>query len=384
MYSAGGGGPGCPEGPLLRSRPMTRGFLSRARRLVVKAGTRTLLDESQRPDLPLLARLLEEMVRLREAGRSVVFVSSGAIGTGLASLGMKSRPESIPELQAAAAVGQSQLMEVYNAILKPHGYVVAQVLLTHEDFQDRRRYLNLRHLMEVLEGRRVLPVINENDAVGTEEIRFGDNDLLAGLLSNAIDAEVTILLSDVEGMQVGGRLRKDIPEVTPEIEAAAGGTSGLGSGGMISKVRCAQTVTAAGGSLLLIHGKKVRLHDALEGKAGTLFHPTGTRLDHRKRWIAHTLKSMGWIRVDAGGADAVVNKGRSLLAVGVTSCGGNFQPGDPVEIRDPSGRAVAKGLVAYAAADLDRIKGRKTEEIPAILGVRPSDEVVHRDHLALL
>ncbi len=365
--------------------PMSsREFLSRAKRLVVKAGTRTLLDEAQRPDAALLQRLLGELVHLSEEGRSVVFVSSGAIGTGLAPLGLSRRPDSIPELQAAAAVGQSLLMQVYNSILGPLGYAVAQILLTHEDFQDRRRYLNLRNMMSVLEGRKVIPVINENDTVGTDEIRFGDNDILAGLVANAIDAEVTVLLSDVDGFLMDGRVQEDIREVTPQVEGAAGGTSGLGSGGMISKIRCAKTVTAAGGSLLLIHGKKVRLREALEGRVGTLFHPTGTRLDHRKRWIAHTLKSGGTISVDAGGAAAVVKNGRSLLAVGVTACEGAFEPGDMVEILDPSGRAVAKGLVNYACADLRRILGRRTEEIEGVLGYRPSDEIVHRDNLVIL
>jgi glutamate 5-kinase len=299
-------------------------------------------------------------------------------------MGFTKRPDSIEELQAAAAVGQSRLMQIYNGILEPMGYAVAQILLTHEDFQDRRRYLNLRNVMGVLETRNVLPVINENDVVGVDEIKFGDNDILAGLVANAVDAEVTVLLSDVDGFLMGGEVQREVREVTAAVEAAAGGTTGLGSGGMISKIRCAKTVTAAGGSLLLIHGKKVTLHEALDGKAGTLFLPTGTRLDHRKRWIAHTLKAAGTITVDAGGATALVKNGKSLLAVGVTACKGSFEAGDPVEIRDAAGQAIAKGLVNYAAADLKRIMGKRADEIEKVLGYRPSDEIIHRDNLVLL
>jgi glutamate 5-kinase len=363
---------------------MSRAFLSKARRIVVKAGTRTLLDENHHPDRPLMKRLLGEIVALREEGRSVIYVTSGAIGIGLAPLGLTRRPDSIEELQAAAAVGQSRLMQEYNAILNPLGYAVAQILLTHEDFQDRRRYLNLRNVLATLEGRQALPVINENDTVGVDEIKFGDNDILAGLVANAVDAEVTLLLSDVDGFYMDGKLQEEVLEVTPTVEAAAGGTAGLGSGGMISKIRCARTVTAAGGSLLLIHGKNVTLREALDGTAGTLFLPTGTRLDHRKRWIAHTLKAAGTVTVDGGGALALRKNGKSLLAVGVTGCEGNFDVGDPVVILDDSGTEIAKGLVNYSAPDLRRILGKRTEEIGKVLGYRPSDEIIHRDNLVLL
>ena len=363
---------------------MDRDFLKKAKRVVVKAGTRTLLDELQRPDQATIQRLLEEMVGLKESGRSVIFVTSGAIGTGLAPLGMAKRPDSIPELQAAAAVGQSLLMQVYNGVLAPLGCAVAQVLLTHEDFQDRRRYLNLRNCLAVLDEKKVLPVINENDTVAVDEIKFGDNDILAGLVANAVDAEVTVLLSDVDGFRMDGQTQREIREVTPAVEAAAGGTTGLGSGGMVSKIRCAKTVTAAGGSLLLVHGKKVTLREALEGGAGTLFAPTGTRLDHRKRWIAHTLKAAGSVTVDAGGARALCRNGKSLLAVGVTACEGDFDVGDPVAVRDAAGATIAKGLVNNSAPDLRKILGKKTEEIEKVLGYRSSDEIIHRDNLVVL
>ena len=364
---------------------MSREAIRKARRVVVKVGTSTLLDDGPRLDLNTIRRLLEEMVRLKEGGRRVVFVSSGAIGAGLGPLGLRTRPDTMPELQVAAAVGQSLLMQTYNSFLAPLGYVVGQLLLTHGDFQDRRRYLNMRNMLNAMEERRVLPVINENDTVAVDEIRFGDNDTLAGLVANAVDADVTVLLSDVDGFYMDGRLQEDVREVTPEVEAAAGGTSGLGSGGMVTKINAAKVVTAAGGCLLLAHGKRHSLPALLDGPPlGTLFWPRGTRLDHRKRWIAHTLKEAGALTVDDGGAEALRSRGRSLLSVGVTGCDGDFEVGDPVVVRDRSGRAIAKGLVNYSAQDLRRIMGRRTEEIDGILGCRPSDEIVHRDNMVIL
>ncbi|HEX7896471.1 MAG TPA: glutamate 5-kinase [Planctomycetota bacterium] len=364
---------------------MPRESLMPARRIVVKAGTRTLLDDAQKPDLTLISRLLREMVALKEAGRSVIFVSSGAIGTGLAPLGLAKRPDSIPELQAAAAVGQALLMQVYNGVLAPFGYAAAQLLLTHEDFQDRRRYLNMRNVLAALDQRKILPVINENDTVGVEEIKFGDNDLLAGLVSNAVDAEVTVLLSDVEAFLMDGKAVDEVGEVTPEVEAAAGGPSGLGSGGMITKIRCARTVTASGGCLVLAHGKKYTLTNILEGRTpGTLFRARGNRLDHHKRWIAHGLKSAGTLTVDAGGAAALRKNGRSLLPVGVTACDGEFDVGEAVTVRDPQGAEVAKGLVNYSAVELRRIMGKRAEEIERVLGYKNGDEAIHRDNLVIL
>lgn len=363
---------------------MTCETLSLAKRIVVKAGTRTLLDEMQRPDLATLGRLLGELVSLKRRGKEVIFVSSGAIGSGLRPLGFSRRPDSIPALQAAAAVGQSLLMQIYNELLSPLGYTVAQLLLTHEDFQHRRRYLNVRNLLAALEGKDILPVINENDTVAVDEIKFGDNDILAGLVANAVDADLTVLLSDVDGFFINGAIQTEVEVVSPTVEAAAGGTSGLGSGGMMSKIRCAKIVTSAGGHLLLIHGKKVTLEDALGGKMGTLFRPRGTRLGHRKRWIAHTLKAVGSVTVDAGGASALTRSGRSLLAVGVTACQGTFDVGDPVLVLDPSGTRIAQGLVNYSATDLRRILGRHTKEIHEILGYRSFDEIIHRNNLVLL
>ena len=370
-----------------------RELLAKARTLVVKAGTRVLLDDDGRLDLNTIRRLLEQVVALREEGRRVIFVTSGAVGAGLGPMGFKVRPSNVPELQAAAAVGQSLLMQTYNGLLAPLGYAVAQVLLTHEDFQDRRRYLNVRNTLGALAGRRVLPVINENDTVAVEEIQFGDNDYLSALVANLVGAEALILLSDVDGLYTadpardpGARPIEVVERVTPEIEAAAGGPgSGLGKGGMASKVRAAQAVAAAGCALFLTQGKRASLRAILDGTAtGTLFLPLPDPLDHRERWIAHTLRPAGELIVDAGGARAIRERGKSLLAVGVTACRGEFSAGDAVLIKDPAGTVVAKGLVNYPSAELARILGRKTAEIEEVLGHKAYDEVVHRDNLVVM
>ncbi|MBI5367249.1 MAG: glutamate 5-kinase [Planctomycetes bacterium] len=373
--------------------PRARDLFARARRLVVKAGTRVLLDADGRLDLNSIRRLLEELAGLCAGGRQVIFVTSGAIGAGLAPLGFAARPTAIPELQAAAAVGQSLLMQAYNGFLAPLGYTVAQVLLTHEDLEDRHRYLHVRNALTALTGRRVLPVINENDAVSVEEIRTGDNDLLSAMVANLVGADALVLLSDVAALCTADPTRdpnaRPIPvveQVTPEIEAMAqGSTSGMGKGGMASKVRAAKAVTAAGGALFLTHGKRSTLTAVVEGRAeGTLFLPAPDPLNHRQRWIVHTLRPAGELVVDAGGARALRAGGKSLLAVGIVEVRGEFAVGDAVLIRDDAGAPVAQGLANYAAADVRTIRGRRTGEIAELLGVRTYDEVVHRDNLVLL
>lgn len=364
----------------------------KVRTLVVKAGTRVLLRGAEALDKKNIERILFELVDAREAGRTVILVSSGAIGAGLAPLGLSRRPVTIPDLQACAAVGQSRLMQIYNQILADRGYVVAQLLLTHEDFQDRRRYMNLRNTLAALRGRKVIPVINENDTVSVDEIRFGDNDMLCALVSNAVDADLTIILSDVGGLYsanpaVDPRARRldVVEEITPEIEALVfRSDSALGSGGMASKIRAAKVVSSVGGTLVLADGKRASVAKILKGEIdGTVFKPSGGRLDHRKRWIAFSLKEAGAVEVDGGAARALLERGKSLLPAGITGCHGEFEEGDPVVVRH-DGRAIAKGLSNYSAEQIRRIMGKKSGEVSSLLGEKYFDEVIHRDNLVPL
>ncbi len=346
----------------------------------MKLGTSTLLDAAGMLDLPVVARHLRELVAVHRSGVRPVLVTSGAIGVGRAKLGYDRRPTTIPELQATAAVGQALLMHAYDTLLAQEGFTVAQLLLTHEDFRDRRRYLNVRNLLAALEGKPVIPVVNENDTVAVDEIRFGDNDTLAALVAGLVGAEVTVLFTDVEGFFVGGQIVREIVEVTPEMEAAAG--PGTGTGGMVTKLRAARTVTRDGGHLVLANGKTQSLAAILAGdEIGTHF-VARPGLPSRARWM-HGLTEAGRLTVDGGGARALRDDGRSLLAVGVTACDGEFDAGDVVLVVGPSG-PVAKGLSNYPADSIRRVMGRRSSEIAAILGTKEFDEVIHRDNLVLL
>jgi glutamate 5-kinase len=360
--------------------------------IVVKAGSSNLLAGTAALDRPNIERLLNEMVDASEQGHRVIFVSSGAIAAGLAPLGLSRRPVTIPELQTCAAVGQSLLMQAYNEVLATRGYVVAQLLLTHDDFQDRRRYLNLRNMLASLQDRRVLPVINENDSISVDEIRFGDNDTLGAFVSNLVDATLTVILSDVDGLYTANPSRDSaatripvVEEVTPDIEALADSTdSQVGVGGMATKIRAAKIVTSVGGMLVVVDGKKVSLRDILRGDVdGTIFKPSGDRMDHRKRWIAHATNEMGILEVDAGAARALIDQGRSLLPAGVVGCDGAFTEGDPVVVvhRD---RRIAKGLTNYTADQVRQIMGKKSSEIAGLLGGKIFDEVIHRNNMVRL
>jgi glutamate 5-kinase len=360
--------------------------------IVVKAGSSNLLSGTAALDRPNIERLLNEMVDAHQQGHRVIFVSSGAIAAGLAPLGFKRRPVTIPDLQACAAVGQSLLMQAYNEILARRGYVVAQLLLTHDDFQDRRRYLNLRNMLAALYDRRVLPIINENDTISVDEIRFGDNDTLGAFVSNVVDATLTVILSDVDGLYTSNPRRDPtacripvVEEVTPEIEALADSSdSDLGVGGMQTKIKAARIVTSVGGMLVVVDGKTASLAAILRGDVdGTVFKPSGDRMDHRKRWIAHAIKEMGVLEVDGGAARALSEQGRSLLPAGVIGCEGSFTDGDPVVVihRD---RQIAKGLTNYSAEQVRQIMGKQSSEIAGLLGGKIFDEVIHRNNMVRL
>jgi glutamate 5-kinase len=378
--------------PPVGNRPRTgREALKAARRVVVKLGTSTLTNASGRFHRPHFERLARELLTIAN-GRQVLIVSSGAIALGVERLGFKERPKDMPGKQACAAVGQSRLMRAWEEALEPR--VVAQVLLTHSDVQDRRRYLNARHALERLIAEGVVPVINENDTVSVDEIKFGDNDTLAGLVAGLVSADVLVILSDVDGLydadprtHADAKLIPEVHEVTRAMLAAAGGAgSRVGTGGMATKLRAAARVTALGIRCVIAKGHAPgTLGRLFAGEAvGTLFEPKGTRLDARTAWIAHALKPRGTLLVDAGARDAVRLRNKSLLPSGIQKVEGAFAVGDPVDLADATGEVFARGLVAYGSEELKKLAGKKTSEIEATLGYRGLDEAVHKDDLALL
>jgi len=359
---------------------VTRAAVRDARRVVVKVGSTSLTTASGGLDPGRLSALVDV---LAARGGQLVLVSSGAIAAGLAPLGLARRPRDLATQQAAASVGQSLLVQHYATAFGRHGRVVGQVLLTADDVVRRSHYRNARTTLDRLLALHVLPVVNENDAVATEEIRFGDNDRLAALVAHLVRADALVLLSDVDGLydgdprRAGARLVAEVHSEADLLGVSAGGTgaAGIGSGGMASKVDAARIATAAGVPVLL--GAAAQAAEVLAGRTGTCFHVTGSRRSARLLWLGYASAPSGRLLLDAGAVRAVVERGTSLLPAGVTGLEGTFVAGDPVELCGPDGRAVARGLVAYDAGELPALLGRSTRE----LGLR---EVVHRDDLVLL
>jgi glutamate 5-kinase len=367
--------------------------LTQARRIVVKVGSALLVDaESARVNRAWLETLVEDLLRLRRRGQRVILVSSGAIALGRRRLGLKHGTLRLEESQAAAAVGQIRLAHAYKELLESNDVTVAQVLLTLEDSERRRRYLNARATLESLLELGALPVINENDTVATAEIRYGDNDRLAARVAQMTGADCLVLLSDVAGLYSAdpnrdptARLLQEVRHITPEIEAMAGrAASRLGSGGMAAKIAAARIALAAGCHMCIAAGAaRHPLRRIEEGGECTWFVPTATPAAARKQWIAGTLRPAGAITIDAGALRALL-EGRSLLPAGVTGARGRFDRGDTVSVLAADGVEVARGIIAYSDTDAARIMGRKTSEIAEILGFRGRDEMIHRDDLVLL
>jgi glutamate 5-kinase len=374
-------------------RPASAAPLTQARRVVVKVGSTLLVDgDSGRVNRAWLETLVEDLLRLRKRGQRVILVSSGAIALGRRRLGLKHGTLRLEESQAAAAVGQIRLAHAYKELLESHDVTVAQVLLTLEDSERRRRYLNARATLESLLELGALPVINENDTVATAEIRYGDNDRLAARVAQMSGADCLLLLSDVEGLysadpnrDPAARLIREVRHITPEIEAMAGrSTSQLGSGGMSAKIVAARIAMAAGCHLCIAAGAhKHPLRRIEEGADCTWFVPTATPAAARKQWIAGTLRPAGALTIDAGALRALL-EGRSLLPAGVTGTRGRFERGDTVSVVSAEGAEVARGIIAYSDADAARIMGRRSAEIAQLLGFRGRDEMIHRDNLVLL
>jgi len=374
-------------------RPDAAAPLTQARRIVVKVGSALLVDaDSGRINRAWLETLVEDLLRLRKRGQRVVLVSSGAIALGRRRLGLKHGTLRLEESQAAAAVGQIRLAHAYKELLESHDVTVAQVLLTLEDSERRRRYLNARATLEALLELGALPVINENDTVATAEIRYGDNDRLAARVAQMTGADCLVLLSDVDGLysadpnkERSARFIHEVRQITPEIEAMAGRSlSQVGSGGMTAKIVAAKIAVSAGCHMCIAAGaQRHPLRRIEEGVDCTWFVPTATPAAARKQWIAGTLRPLGAITIDAGALRALL-EGRSLLPAGVTAARGRFDRGDTVSVLATDGAEVARGIIAYSDADAARIMGRKSSEIAALLGFRGRDEMIHRDDLVLL
>ena len=367
--------------------------LTFARRIVVKVGSALLVDaESARVNRAWLETLVEDLLRLRKRGQRVILVSSGAIALGRRRLGLKHGTLRLEESQAAAAVGQIRLAHAYKELLESNDVTVAQVLLTLEDSERRRRYLNARATLESLLELGALPVINENDTVATAEIRYGDNDRLAARVAQMTGADCLVLLSDVAGLysadpnrDPNARLIREVRQLTPEIEAMGGrSASRLGSGGMAAKIAAARIALAAGCHMCIAAGApRHPLRRIEEESECTWFIPTATPAAARKQWIAGTLRPAGAITIDAGALRALL-EGRSLLPAGVTGTRGRFDRGDTVSVLASDGSEVARGIIAYSDGDAARIMGRKSSEIAELLGFRGRDEMIHRDDLVLL
>jgi glutamate 5-kinase len=378
---------------MIARSPDSRSPLVQARRIVVKVGSALLVDaDDGRIKRAWLETLIEDLLRLRKRNQQVILVSSGAIALGRRQLGLAKGPLRLEESQAAAAVGQIRLAHAYKELLESRDVTVAQVLLTLEDSERRRRYLNARATLESLLALGALPVINENDTVATAEIRYGDNDRLAARVAQMSGADCLVLLSDVEGLFTADPNRdphaqfiSEVRQITPEIESMAGrSASDVGSGGMTTKILAAKIAVSAGCHMCIAAGHHDHPVGRIEaGARCTWFVPMASPVAARKQWIAGTLRPAGAITIDAGALRALL-EGKSLLPAGVVNARGRFDRGDTVSVLTANGAEIARGIIAYSDADAARIMGRKSSEIEGILGFRGRDEMIHRDDLVLI
>jgi glutamate 5-kinase len=370
----------------MMSQDPPRKALESAKRIVVKIGSRAIV-EGEHPGAGRFQSLADQIAELRTLGRTVILVSSGAVAMGCQKLGIQGRPKLIPELQAAAAIGQPRLIQAYEAAFAVHRIPVAQVLLTHAEMSDRRRYLNARAAMDAMIDLGAVPIINENDTVSTEELQFGDNDQLAAMVAPLVGADLLVLLTDVEGLLDGQRQRipvvRDFEGIEPLIWPKENAVS---LGGMASKVSAARQACQVGLPVVIAPARNpaVLRKVATGDDVGTLFLPAGAALASRKYWIAYTLKMRGALVVDAGAMRALIEHKRSLLPAGVQAVRGAFRAGDAVSIESSDGRELARGLARYDARDVERLLGARSEHIEERLGFHHGDEIVHRDDLVVL
>jgi len=372
----------------------TREQLGEARRWVIKIGSAMITNDGQGLDNFSIDVWVEQMAELHRAGRELLLVTSGAVAEGMRRLGWRQRPTALADLQAAAAVGQMGLVQAWESAFERHGIQTAQILLTHEDASDRQRYLNIRNTLRTLLRLGVVPVINENDTVAFEEIRFGDNDTLGALVANLVEAELYVILTDQQGLYdknprqfPDARLIREGRAGDAALEAMAGGGAGsLGSGGMITKLHAATRAARSGAFTLLAWGREpeVLRRVAAGAELGTLLRPSQSPLVARKQWLAVQLQVKGRLHLDAGAVRALRAGGKSLLPVGVTAIEGKFSRGDLVACLDPNGTEVARGLVNYDTEQALLLIGKTTRRIEAMLGQVDDPELIHRDNLVLV
>jgi len=363
-------------------------------RIVVKVGTSTLTYENGKLNLEIMEKLVRQIANLLNRGENVILVTSGAIGAGMGKLNLKEKPKTIPEKQSLAAIGQGLLIEIYEKFFNEYGKITAQVLLTKEDFSDRRRYLNVSYTLSNLLKWGVVPIINENDTVTVDEIKIGDNDTLAALLASLVEADILIILTDIDGLyDKDPRIYKEakIIEVVEEFSdelfkiAGSAGTK-RGTGGMYTKIQAAKICWNSGVKMIIANGKIDNVLNQIANgeKIGTTFLPMKKPISSRKVWIAFNAKVSGRLFIDEGAAKAIIKHGKSLLPSGVVKTEGDYDVGDCVAVVDHQEKEIARGLINYSSEEVEKIKGCKTHEIEKILGYKYYDEVIHRDNLVIL
>lgn len=373
----------------------SREALKKAKRIVIKVGTSTITYANGKRNFSQIDRLAREISDLQNQGKEMILVTSGAVAVGVDRMGLPGKPKTIPGKQAAAAVGQGVLMHTYEKFFADYGQSVAQVLITKTEAIDRHRYTNTRNTFMELMRQRVIPIVNENDVVALDELKIGDNDNMSALVAGIVDADLVIILSDVDGLYTANPqthpdavIVPEVAEITPEIEASAGGVgSARGTGGMATKIQAAKAATSSGIHLVIASGtEKNAITRVLQGEElGTLFVSRENRLQFRKRWLAFGAKIAGSIVVDDGCAKAIRKAGGcSILPAGVFAVQGEFLPGSTVSVIDKDAHELARGLVHYSSAELEQIKGCNSGEIANILGHKNFDEVIHRDDLVIL
>lgn len=374
---------------------VSREALKKAKRIVIKVGTSTITYANGKRNFSQIDRLAREISDLQNQGKEMILVTSGAVAVGVDRMGLPGKPKTIPGKQAAAAVGQGVLMHTYEKFFADYGQIVAQVLITKTEAIDRHRYTNTRNTFMELMRQRVIPIVNENDVVALDELKIGDNDNMSALVAGIVDADLVIILSDVDGLYTANPqthpdavIVPEVAEITPEIEASAGGVgSARGTGGMATKIQAAKAATSSGIHLVIASGtEKNAITRVLQGEElGTLFVSRENRLQFRKRWLAFGAKIAGSIVVDDGCAKAIRKAGGcSILPAGVFAVQGDFLPGSTVSVIDKDAHELARGLVHYSSAELEQIKGCNSGEIANILGHKNFDEVIHRDDLVIL